>query len=68
MNAILEFWTPWQALQRSLADGFGVEAQGDPVPGSKPYKSGVAVPAAGSSWLVRARGSLPPAPAHRSGR
>jgi len=60
MNDMFEFWTPWQALQRSLANGFGAEAPGSAAPGSMSLSSAATV-STGGSWLARARLQLPPA-------
>jgi len=66
MNDIFEFWTPWQALQRSLANGFGAEVRGH-APGSTSFGSG-ATASTGSSWLARARSSTPRAQVHPTSR
>jgi hypothetical protein len=55
MNDIFELWSlPWHALQRSLAETFGAEANVNSAAGGKPSNAH-SVPAAASSWLVRAR-------------
>jgi hypothetical protein len=63
MNDILELWSvPWHALQRSLAEAFGVESTATPPAAAPSLRSGPAararVDAAGPteslSWLARA--------------
>ena len=67
MNDIFEFWTPWQALQRNLANGVGAESHGRAGPGSTSFGSGASA-STGGSWLARARLQLPPSQSYPPGR
>ena len=59
MNEMLEFWRPWQALQRRLADGFSAEAERRTAAGSMSFDPRAIT--SDLSWLARARGQLGPA-------
>jgi hypothetical protein len=59
MNEMLELWSlPWHALQRSLAEAFGVEAPAasatGPAAAALRTEPGVSPSAEPLSWLARA--------------
>jgi hypothetical protein len=74
MNDIFELWSlPWHALQRSLADTFGNEANATLAASLSSSNSrrlraaagapvAAGAPAGASSWLVRARSGVTQAP------